>query len=752
MTTTEMPRQYKVVGTRPVRHDGVDKVTGRALYGADVNPAGLLHGKVLRSPHAHARIKSIDTSKAEAHPEVKAVVTAADLAPMDPVPQVARQGVPIPENVLAKDKALYKGHPIAAVAASNAHVAEEALALIDVQYEVLPSVSNVEDALAPGAPVLHERWIERGGDGVIPASKNIADHEQHIFGDLDAGFAAADKVFEREFRTKTVHQGYIEPHTATAWWAPDDRLTIWSSSQGHFAMRDSTAQVLGIPNSRIKVIPMEIGGGFGGKTLAYLEAVSSALSRKSGRPVKSTMTRAEVLEASGPTAGGYMKIKMGVTNEGRITAAQIYFAFEGGAYPGAPLPGSCAAVFAPYNIENVRIDGYDIMTNKPKTAAYRAPGAPIVCFASESLMDEIAEDLGITAMDFRLLNVATPGTRRADGVMNGPIGAKEVMDAIVAHPHYNAPIEGANRGRGIAMGFCRNNSGMACAIANVLSNGTVSLIEGSMDIGGSRTAIAQMFAEVLDLPIEDVIPTVGDTDSVGFTSTSGGSGVAFKSGWAAFEAANDVKRQLIQRAAMIWETDEDQVEYAEGGLRHKSDTELRISFKDIAARMPETGGPVVGRANMNPGGSAGSYAANIVDIEVDPETGKVDILRYTAFQDVGTAVHPSYVEGQIQGGTVQGIGWALNEEYYMSDDGAMLNASLLDYRMPVALDLPMIEPVMLEVPNPAHPYGVKGVGEANIVPPLAAIANAIYDAVGVRMYELPMNPQSVTKAIADNGE
>ena len=756
MTTTEMPRadapQYKVVGTRPVRHDGVDKVTGRALYGADVNPAGLLHGKVLRSPHAHARIKSIDTSKAEAHPEVKAVVTAADLAPMDPVPQVARQGVPIPENILAKDKALYKGHPIAAVAAVNAHVAEEALALIDVEYEVLPSVSNVEDALAQGAPALHERWIERGGDGVIPASKNIADHEQHIFGDLDAGFAAADKVFEREFRTKTVHQGYIEPHTATAWWAPDDRLTIWSSSQGHFAMRDSTAQVLGIPNSRIKVIPMEIGGGFGGKTLAYLEAVSSALSRKSGRPVKSTMTRAEVLEASGPTAGGYMKIKMGVTGEGRITAAQIYFAFEGGAYPGAPLPGSCAAVFAPYNIENVRIDGYDIMTNKPKTAAYRAPGAPIVCFASESLMDEIAEALGITPMDFRLLNVATPGTRRADGVMNGPIGAKEVMDAVVAHPHYNSPLEGANRGRGIAMGFCRNNSGMACAIANVLSNGTVSLIEGSMDIGGSRTAIAQMFAEVLGLPIEDVIPTVGDTDSVGFTSTSGGSGVAFKSGWAAFEAANDVKRQLIQRAAMIWETDEDQVEYADGGLRHKSDTELRISFQDIAARMPETGGPVVGRANMNPGGSAGSYAANIVDIEVDPETGKVDILRYTAFQDVGTAVHPSYVEGQIQGGTVQGIGWALNEEYYMSDDGAMLNASLLDYRMPVALDLPMIEAVMLEVPNPAHPYGVKGVGEANIVPPLAAIANAIYDAVGVRMYELPMNPQSVTKALADSNE
>ena len=752
---TMLPKEdYKVVGTRPVRHDGVDKVTGRALYGADMILAGLLHGKVLRSPHAHARIKSIDTSRAEAHPDVKAVVTAADLAPMSPIPQVARQGVPIGENILARDKVLYKGHPIAAVAAVNAHVAEEALALIDVEYEVLASVSTVMEALKPDAPALHEHWIERGGDDYIAASKNIADHEQHSLGDIEAGFAAADQIFEHEYTTKTVHQGYIEPHTATAFWAangaPNDRLTIWSSSQGHFGMRDSTAQVLGIPNSQIKVVPMEIGGGFGGKTLAYLEAVSAALSKKTGKPVKSTMTRIEVLEASGPTAGGHLKCKIGVTNEGRITAAQIYFAFEGGAYPGAPLPGSCAAVFAPYFIENVQIDGYDIMTNKPKTAAYRAPGAPIVCFASESLIDEIAQALDMDPVDFRLLNVATPGTRRADGVVNGPIGAKETMDAIKAHPHYNAPLEGPNRGRGVAMGFCRNNSGMASAIANVLSNGSVSLIEGSMDIGGSRTAIAQMFAETLGLPIEDVIPTVGDTDSIGFTSTSGGSGVAYKSGFAAYEVANDVKRQFIQRAAMLWETDEDQVEYVDGGLRHKSDTELTMSFKELAARMPETGGPIVGRANLNPGGSAGSYSANIVDIEVDPETGKVEILRYTAFQDVGVAVHPSYVEGQIQGGTVQGIGWALNEEYYMSDDGAMLNSSLLDYRMPTALDLPMIDAVVLEVPNPAHPFGVKGVGEANIVPPLAALANAIHSAVGVRMYDLPMNPQTVTKAVADS--
>ena len=752
MTTTTPKPEYKVVGTRPVRHDGVDKVTGRALYGADMNLAGLLHGKVLRSPHAHARIKSLDTSKAEAHPDVMAVVTYKDFAPMQPIPQMARQGVPIGENILAKDKVLYKGHPIVGIAAINAHVAEEALALIEIEYEVLPSVTNVEDAIKPGAPVLHEHWGEKGGDENIASSKNIADHEQHVLGNLEEGFAAADQIFEREFRSKTVHQGYIEPHTATAWWAPnDDRLTIWSSSQGHFAMRDGTAAVLGIPNSQIKVVPMEIGGGFGGKTLAYLESVSAVLSKKSGHPVKSTMTRAEVLEASGPTAGGYQKIKMGVTNEGRITAAKISFAFEGGAYPGAPLPGSCAAVFAPYFIENVLIDGYDIVTNKPKTAAYRAPGAPIVCYASESLIDEIAQALNMDPVDFRLLNVATPGTRRADGVINGPIGAKEVLEAIKNHPHYNTPLEGPNRGRGVALGFCRNNSGMASAIANVLSNGKVSLIEGSMDIGGSRTAVAQMFAETLGLTSDDINPTVGDTDSIGYTSTSGGSGVAFKSGWAAHEAANDVKRQMIQRAAMQWETDADQVEYVDGGLRHKSDTELKMSFKEVAAIMPQTGGPIVGRANLNPGGSAGSYAANIIDVDVDPETGKVEILRCTAFQDVGTAVHPSYVEGQMQGGTVQGIGWALNEEYYMNDEGRMMNSSLLDYRMPTALDLPMIDTVILEIPNPAHPFGVKGVGEANIGPPLATLANAINSAIGVRMYSLPMNPPAVAAAIQNKG-
>ncbi len=746
-TTAEQKRGYKVIGTRPIRHDGVDKVTGRAVYGADVTLPGLLYGKVLRSPHVHARIKSIDTSRAETDHEVKAVATATDLVPTGPVSREVVLGQTPTRNILAVDKVFYRGHAVAAVAASSAHAAEEALSLIDVEYEPLPEVTTVEEAMSSDAPVLHEHWT----DPEHPDGTNIAGKEEHSFGDPDAGFEAADLVMEREFRTKTVHQGYIEPQNATAWWSPNDRLTVWCSTQGHFGVRDNTARILGVTVSDVKVVATEIGGGFGGKLPVYLEPVAAVLSKKSGRPVKMTMDRGEVLEATGPTSGSYMRLKMGVTNEGRIVAADAFVAFEAGAFPGAPVVQAAASVFAPYDIENVHIEAYDVVDNKPKTTAYRAPGAPIVAYATESLVDEIAEALGIDPFEFRLLNVARHGSRRSDGVMNVHIGAEEVMESVRSHSHYTMPLEGKWRGRGVGMGFCRNNSGAASAVVNVLSNGTVTLVEGSVDIGGTRTSLAQHVAEVLGIPVEDVIPQVADTDTIGYTSATGGSGVVFKSGWAAYEAAQDVKRQLVQRAAGVWDVPDDQVEYADGKLSRVSDPEVQMTFEEIVGLLDETGGPVVGKANMNPGGSSGSYTANIVDVEVDPETGKVEILRYTAFQDVGTAVHPSYVEGQIQGGTAQGVGWALNEEYFLSDDGRLLNASLLDYRMPTSLDLPMIETVLVEVPNPGHPYGIRGVGEANISPPLAAMANAIYAATGVRMHRLPMNPAAVLKAMSDAG-
>ena len=750
---------YKVVGTRPVRHDGADKVTGKAVYGTDLNLPGMLWGKVLRSPYAHARIKSVDTSGAEALPEVKAVVTYKDLANVeDRIEEVGEDVYTsmkyVRDNILASDKALYKGHAIAAVAAASAHAAEEALDLIEVEYEPLPPVTDVEAALAPGAAVLHDHMTTSSLDDDTPTGTNIASHQQFALGDIEEGFERADLVVEREFRTQSVHQGYIEPQNATAYWNPDGRITVWCSSQGHFGIRDTVATVLGVPVSRIKVVPLEIGGGFGGKLATYLQPVAAALSRKSGAPVKMYMSRAEVLEASGPTCGSHVRVKIGVSNSGKITAAESYLAFEAGAYPGSPIGGATACMFSPYDVENVKIDGYDVVTNKPKTTAYRAPGAPLGALGVETVVDEICEKLGIEITEFRMMNAAKEGTRRVDGVVNGRIGMVETVEAVRNHPHYNAPLgeaeDGKLRGRGLAFGFWRNNAGPSNAVATVTPDGRVMLNEGSVDVGGSRPAVAQQLAEVLGIPVTDVNPQVMDTDSIGYTSNTGGSGVAYKTGWAAYEAAQDVKRQLIDRAALIWETDAENVEYDDGALRHKSDSELSVSFKDIASSLNATGGPVVGRGSVNPmRGVGGSYAANLVDIEVDPETGKVEILRFTAFQDVGTAVHPSYVEGQIQGGAVQGIGWALNEEYYMSDDGRMMNATLLDYRMPTSLDVPMIDAVIVEVPNPGHPFGVRGVGEANIVPPLAAIANAVHDATGARVDRLPMNPAAIVSALHD---
>lgn len=733
-------RPYRQVGQRPVRHDGIEKVTGSARYGADITLPEMLYAKVLRSPHAHARLLSVDTSRAEAHLDVRAVVTSADL-PTRGAEADAELGH-LRDTTLARDKVLFAGHGIAAVAAASPHVAEEALGLIDVEYDVLPAVTNVEAAMRPEAPVLHEGL---GVDGT--PGPNLCSHEFNSIGDLETGFSEADLVLEREFRTTTVHQGYIEPQTGTAAWSGDGRLTIWCSSQGHFRIREEVASILNLAVSRVKVVPMEIGGGFGGKLRAYVEPIAALLSHKAGRPVKLTMTRAEVLVATGPTYGSYVRVKMGVTSVGRLTAAQAHLVYESGAYPTRDGAAQSGVVFTPYDIPNQRGDGFDVVTNKPTVGAYRAPGAPMVALAAETVIDEMCEELNIDPIEFRLLNAASATSRKTNGTPYGHMGLEETLEAVRSHPHYSAPLAGENVGRGVAIGFWGNGAGPTTVVASVVADGTVNLLLGSVDIGGLRTVMAQQFAETLDIPVEDVNPHIGDTDTIGYTGTTSGSSTAFKTGWSAYEAAMDVQRQLVDRAALMWDTAPDEVEYTDGILRHRVQPDLKLTFKEAAAMLTETGGPIVGRANLIARGQAPAISANIVDVDVDPETGKVQILRFTAFQDAGTAVHPSYVEGQIQGSAAQGVGWALNEEYFMSESGKILNDSLLDYRMPTALDLPPIEAVVLEVPNEGHPFGVRGVGEAGLIPPLPAIANAIYDAVGIRMRKLPMNPASVLKAI-----
>jgi len=445
-----------------------------------------------------------------------------------------------------------------------------------------------------------------------------------------------------------------------------------------------------------------------------------------------------------------MTVKMGVTGEGRIIAADASLAYEAGAFPGSPFNPGMQCIFGCYDIPNIRVQGYDVVLNHPKTAAYRAPGSPAAAFACETVVDEICGKLGMDPLDFRLLNGSKEGTRRVPGPMYPAIGFMETAQAAKEHDHWFSTLEGPNRGRGVAAGFWFNGAGPSSALANVTADGTVTLIEGSPDIGGSRTVAAMHVAEVLGIAAEDVLPQVGDTNSIGFTSMTGGSGVAFKTGWASYEAAQDIRHQMIERAAKIWDISATDVEYTDGVISHKLEPELHFTFKELAARLNGTGGPIAGRANVSPAGVGAAFAVHIVDVQVDRDTGKVDILRYTALQDVGKAVHPGYVEGQIQGGAVQGIGWALNEEYYFNDQGEMANSSFLDYRMPTALDLPMIDTVLVEKANPGHPYGVRGVGEVPIVPPMAAIANAIHAAIGVRMNQLPMNPGRVLEALWDS--
>ncbi len=743
---------YKVVGTRPIRHDGTDKVTGRAVYGADVQMAGLLHGKMLRSPHAHARIRSIDTSRAEAHPGVRAVITGQDFIRSyeDKVQDLGEEVVRLKHlfaAVMATDKVLFQGFPVAAVAAVNSHAAEEALELIEVDYEVLPPVLDVEEAMAEDAPLLHEDQTTRSLGEKTDKASNISQHFQQKLGDVEKGYEAADVVVEREFKTRMVHQGYIEPQNATALWDSDGRLTIWCSNQGAFGVRDQVAKLFDISVSKVRVVPAEIGGGFGGKIKAYLEPVAALLSKKTGHPVKMVMSRTEVLQATGPTSGSHIRVKMGATKEGKLIAAYAYLAYESGAFPGCPVGAGARCMFAPYTIKNVFIDAYEAVVNKPSTSAYRAPGVSNAAFASETVIDEICEELGMNPLEFRLKNSAKEGTRRADGPIYPRIGHEEVLKATMESDHYQSPLEGPNRGRGVASGFWGNGGGISSACASVNADGTVSLVEGSVDIGGTRTACAIQLAEVLGLLAEDVKPTVADTDAIAYTGNTGGSRTAFATGWASYEAAQDIKQQMIQRAAIFWEISEEDVVFEDGVFRSRSDPSKRMTFKEMAGKLDQTGGPVMGRASVKPSGAGGSFTQAIVDVEVDPETGKVDILRATLVQDAGKAIYPSYVEGQMQGGMAQGIGWALNEEYIYNEKGELANASLLDYRMPTCLDLPMIETVIVEVPNPGHPYGVRGVGEASIIPPLAAVANAIYRAIGVRMTELPMSPGRILEAL-----
>jgi len=529
----------------------------------------------------------------------------------------------------------------------------------------------------------------------------------------------------------------------------DGQCEIWSSSQGHFVVRNYTAGLLKMSVGDLRVYPAEIGGGFGGKTVVYLEPVAALLSKKTGLPVKIVMSREDTFKATGPTSGSSMRVKIGATKDGKIVAAEGEFKFQAGAFPGSPVMNACMCAFAPYNIPNALSIGYDVVCNRPKAAAYRAPGSPISAFAVESVLDMVAQKLGMDPLEFRYKNAARAGTQMVYGPKLSHDGYAETLEALMKHPGYKVKL-GKNQGRGVASGYWFNGGGESSATVHVNDDGTVVVATGSPDIGGSRASMAIMTAETLGIDYNQVRAIVADTASVGYTHVTGGSRVTFATGIAAIDATKKVIKELCKRAAMIWDVDPEGVVWEDGHAKPASSNvgEFKpLSLKELAAKRGQTGGPIGAEGNVNPGAVAPGFSTQFCDVEVDPETGKVTILRFVAAQDVGRAIHPSYVEGQIQGGVVQGIGWALNEEYIYNKAGKLDNAGFLDYRVPVASDMPMIEAVLVEVPNPSHPYGAKGVGEVNICPPMAAIGNAIERAVGVRMTELPMSPPRVLAAL-----
>jgi len=740
--TSYTNQEFKIIGSRPPRPDGVDKVTGRARYGADTFAPGQLVGRILRSPHAHAKIRKIDTSRAEKLKGVKAVITSRDLPDLT---NGNRGNFDILENCMARDRALYDGHAVAAVAAIDEETARKALKLIKVDYKILPHVTDVDKAMAADAPIVqpHIRHNDK--------PSNIAKVSQFGHGDVDAGFAQADVVIEKSYITEQTHQGYIEPHACLASVGPDGQGELWVTTQGHFTFRNVCAALLGMDIAKLQVTASEIGGGFGGKTHVWMEPVALALSRKANRPVKLVMSRDEVFRASGPTSSTSIDVKIGAKKDGTIIAASAVLRYQDGPFPGIWGMLGAMTSWACYDIENVKSVAYDVLVNRPKVTAYRAPSAPMAAFAVESTMDLVAAEIAMDPVEFRIKNAAKEGTRASYGPTYGPIGIGPTLEAVKNHPHMKAKL-GKNQGRGMACGFWFNFGGQTCTDLNIGVDGTVNLVIGTVDVGGARASMSLIAAEELGIPYDRIKCTIGDTASLGHNDTTEGSRGTFSSGMATIFAARNAIEEMKERAARSWEIDVAEVEWKNGcahakGVAHSNLAPM--SLAEIAAASPTTGGPIAGHNEVVADGAGVSFASHICDVEVDPETGATKVLRYTVVQDAGKAIHPDYVEGQFQGGAAQGIGWALNEEYVYGEDGRLQNPSFLDYRIPVCSDLPYIDTVILEIPNPNHPYGIRGVGETSIVPPLAAIGNAVSNAAGVRLNHVPMSPPRILKAIKE---
>jgi xanthine dehydrogenase molybdenum-binding subunit len=742
--------EYSVVGQRVPRSDARDKVTGRAVFSADVNLPGMLYGRVLRSPYAHARILRLDVSRARALEGVMAIVTAADVPGQKSEYELGFLRV----AVLAREKAIFAGHPVAAVAAVNPNIAEEALGLIEVDYEELPLVMDALEAMKPGAPLVHPNLHANLNVGNNPEKAttpgNISWRFEYGRGDVEAGFAEADFVLEDTFHTQRVHHGYLETRSSVASVDLDGKVTVWTDNQGLFIAREAIAGFLALPLNHVRVVPVEVGGAFGGKSPQFLAPLCALLSQKTGRPVRMGMTRAEDFVATNPAPASSITLKMGVTRDGRLTSASATFIFDNGAYT-APMPQSIAGSMTGlglYRIPNLKVVCYDVLTNKAPSGFYRGPSAPQGAFAVESEMDLIARALKMDPLELRLRNAVAEGDPGATGTPFPRIGFRETLERMREYLAQRGRLEGENRGRGVACGFWRGGVGNSAAHVNVNADGTVTAVVGSTDLTGTRTSLAQMVAEEFGIPFDRVTVATGDTETAPYSDISAGSRTTHQMGTAVCRACQDAKDQLLRRGAQQLKVAPNDVEFVRGHVQMKGAPEKSVAMVDLArASVTSAGeGPITGRGSVGMPQPVPMFAVQVADVEVDRETGKVKLLSFAAAQDVGLAVNPLLVEGQMQGAVAQGIGWALYEDYVFQN-GVMQNPNLLDYRMLTAADLPFIETLMVEVDSATGPFGVRGVGEPPIVPCLAVMANAIHSATGVRLKELPMNPEAVFWAL-----
>ncbi|MBI4639680.1 MAG: xanthine dehydrogenase family protein molybdopterin-binding subunit [Candidatus Tectomicrobia bacterium] len=739
--------EYSVVGKRVARVDGVDRVTGKALYGDDIRLPEMLHGKILRSPHAHARIVRVDTSQAEKLPGVKAVITHKDFPDLFVGLKVRDR------RVLAKEKALYVGMPVAAVAAVDPETAEEALDLIEVEYEVLPPVIDPFEGSQPQAPLLHEQWQQyQTQPDVKNRSGNISSHNEVKIGDVEKGFAESDYIFEDRFSCPMAHQTYMEPHAATAAVNSSGEISVWTVTQGIYTIRNQICEALLLPMSKVRVIPMEIGGGFGGKNVAFLEPLVVKLAMKTGRPVKILMSRDEDFKDSTPRHSCVIELKTGVKRDGTLVARHGKIYFGTGAFARSPMPmGSVNRLGGPYKIPHLFFESYAVYTNQPPGGAYRAPGSPQITFATESQIDMIAAKLGIDPIELRRKNALTKSDKTTIGSLAESADLHEVIDLAIKESGWNTKKLKKYQGRGLALGFWASGGQVASGCVEMNEDGTVSIFTGAVELTGTNTMMVQVAAEVLGLPIDRISIRTGDTSSTPIAPISAGSNITRAMGRAIQRGSEGLKQKLLKAASDRLEASIDDLDLKDGRVYVKGSPDRGVTFRElygVAARS--LGGPPGETGRTEAQSATVNFTAQVVDVEVDPETGEVKVLDLTILQDVGFALNPMMVEGQMEGGAIQGLGYGLMEEMaYDPKSGRLLNPHLLDYKIPCSLDVPNIKTVLIEVPASDSPFGVKGVGEPPIIATAAALNNAIHNAVGVWVRDLPITPDKIVKALKE---